>query len=75
MSIEQDFTYFSERERAERGLAANAKTRKAAEAHLSLAASYRKRADDVRRQLKVEEHIVAAERSAPAIQSERQAAF
>lgn len=44
MAIADDASYYTERERAERCLAANAKDEAARAAHLAMAAAYRRRA-------------------------------
>ena len=44
MFVEDDMEYYSQRERAERCLAANALTEAARNAHLALASAYRRKA-------------------------------
>jgi hypothetical protein len=54
MPNDPDTTYLVERERAERCMAANAKCPEAAKAHLEMAATYRRLADEARRRAKAE---------------------
>jgi hypothetical protein len=61
MPNDPDTTYLVERERAERCMAANAKCPEAAKAHLEMAATYRRLADEARRRAKAEVHLERAE--------------
>jgi hypothetical protein len=57
-----DVVYFTDRERAERCMAANAQTPDAERVHLEMAASYRRKAAEARRRANTEVHITHAEK-------------